>query len=303
MTGVFGRRAFLAGASAVSVFPAASVTATQPTTAPNATPRRRPKLSCNLYSFDAPLRRGTMSLAQAIELCAELGFEAVDPTGYYFTGYPKPPADEEANEIKRLAFSLGLAISGTGIRNDFTLPEPAQREAELARVEAWLPVASRLGAPVLRIFDGRAEAKTVPRERMTDWVVEGFRRCAELGARHGVIAVYQNHNEHLRTATEVLAVRERVGSKWFGLNVDIGSLRTTADPYEEVARLAPYACTWQIKQTVYRREVEEKTDLKRIAAILRESGYRGWLPLETLGPGDPKEKVRRWLAEVQDALA
>ena len=101
----------------------------------------------------------------------------------------------------------------------------------------------------------------------------------------------------------VLAVRERVSSKWFALNVDIGSLRTTADPYEEIARLAPFACTWQIKERVYRREVEEKTDLRRIAAILRESGYRGYLPLETLGPGEPREKVRRWLGEVQEALA
>ena len=96
-------------------------------------------------------------------------------------------------------------------------------------------------------------------------------------------------------------MRERVASKWFGLNVDIGSLRTTADPYEEIARLAPFACTWQIKEQVYRKGVAEKTDLRRIAAILRDAGYRGYLPLETLGPGDPREKVRRWLGEVQEA--
>ena len=113
---------------------------------------------------------------------------------------------------------------------------------------------------------------------------------------------FQNHNELLKTADEVLKLRERVGSPWFGLNVDIGSLRT-ADPYEEVARLAPYACTWQIKELLYRREKEEKTDLKRVFGILKASGYRGYAPLETLGPGDPKEKVRRFLAEAREALA
>jgi len=42
---------------------------------------RKIKLSCNLYSFDAPLRSGEMSLEQVVDLCAELGFDAVDPTG------------------------------------------------------------------------------------------------------------------------------------------------------------------------------------------------------------------------------
>ena len=37
----------------------------------------------------------------------------------------------------------------------------------------------------------------------------------------------------------------------------------TGDPYEEIARLAPYAFTWQIKEHVYRRGVEEKIDLGR----------------------------------------
>ena len=51
------------------------------------------KLSCNLYSFNAPLRSGAMTLEQAVDYCAELGFEAVDPTGYYFPGHPEVPTD------------------------------------------------------------------------------------------------------------------------------------------------------------------------------------------------------------------
>jgi sugar phosphate isomerase/epimerase len=140
------------------------------------------------------------------------------------------------------------------------------------------------------------------REQMTEWVVEGFRACAGLGERHGVIVVYQNHDELLKTAAEVLALRERVASPWFGLNVDIGSLRT-GDPYEEIARLAPHACTWQIKERLYRRGLEEKTDVRRVFGILREAGYRGYAPIETLGPGDPREKVRRFLDEARTALA
>jgi sugar phosphate isomerase/epimerase len=243
-----------------------------------------------------------MTLERAIDLCAELGFNAVDPTGYYFTGYPAPPAAAYVHAIKRRAFRSGLAVSGTGVRNDFTLPDATKRQEEIAHVGRWLTTASQLGAPCLRVFDGRGEAKGAPRAQLVEWVVEAFRSCAGLGEAAGVVVAFQNHDELLKTAAEVLAVREKVGSDWFGLNVDIGSLRT-ADPYEEIAKLAPYACTWQIKQSVYRRGVEEKTDLRRVASILRESGYRGYLPLETLGAGDPVEKVRRWLGDVRDALA
>ena len=260
------------------------------------------KLSCNLYSFNAPLRGGEMTLEQVIDTCAELGFDAVDPTGYYFPGHPAPPADSYLYSVKRRAFRNGLDISGTGVRNDFTVPEAAKREADVAHVGRWVEVAAKLGAPALRVFDGRGEAEGPTRQRRIDWVVEAFRDCATHGERHGVVIAYQNHDELLKTADEVLALRERVASDWFGLNVDVGSLRT-GDPYEEIARLAPFACTWQIKERLYRKGQEEKTDLRRVFAILREAGYRGYAPLETLGPGDPREKVRRFLDEARTALA
>jgi sugar phosphate isomerase/epimerase len=260
------------------------------------------KLSCNLYSFNAPLRSGEMSLEQVVDFCAELGFDAVDPTGYYFPGHPEPPADEYLHAIELRAFRNGLDISGTGVRNDFTVPDAAKREADVAHVKRWVEVAAKLGAPVLRVFDGRGEAKGPTRDEMTAWVVEAFRACAAHGERHGVVIAYQNHDELLKTADEVLGLRQRVASEWFGLNVDVGSLRT-GDPYEEISRLAPFACTWQIKERLYRRGKEEKTDLGRVFAILRAAGYRGYAPLETLGPGDPREKVRRFLDEARTALA
>jgi sugar phosphate isomerase/epimerase len=289
------RRVFLQAAALLPAAPLAPVAAVEPGR------RAKIRLSCNLYSFNAPLRSGEMSLEQVVDFCAELGFDAVDPTGYYLRGHPEPPADPYLNALKRRAFLSGLDVSGTGVRNDFTQPEAPRREADVAHVGRWVEVAAKLGAPCLRVFDGRGEARGPSREQMTDWVVEAFRACCAHGERHGVVIAYQNHDELLKTAGEVLALRGRVGSDWFGLNVDVGSLRT-GDPYEEIARLAPFACTWQIKERLYRRGHEEKTDLKRVFGILRDTGYRGYAPIETLGDGDPREKVRRFLDEVREAL-
>lgn len=260
-------------------------------------------VSCNLYSFNRPLTSGAMTLPEVIDYCAELGFEAVDPTGYYFAGYPAAPEDEAIFGIRHRAFRLGIAISGTGIRTDFAVPDASQRADHLALTERWLDVAAKLGAPMLRVFAGHGGPRgDVTWEEARERVIAALEQAAAAGARRGVAIVLQNHEDVLRTADQVLEVRRRIPSEWFGLNVDIGSLRT-GDPYEEIARLAPYAYTWQIKESVYRRGREEKTDLREIVRILREARYRGFVPLETLGEGDPKVKVRRLLDEFREALA
>jgi sugar phosphate isomerase/epimerase len=281
-----------------------ALVAPQPATSPKVNSgEARIRTSCNLYSFNAPLTRGEMTLEQVIAFCAEIGFEAVDPTGYYFAGYPSPPADDAIHRIKLHAFRLGVSISGTGVRNDFAVPDKARRDADVEHVSRWVTVAAKLGAPVLRVFDGRAIPAGHSKAEVFEWIVQGLRASVALGEAAGVAIVLQNHNDALKTAADFLEIRRRITSPWFGLNVDIGSLRTTGDPYREIAALAPHAYTWQVKELVYRNNVEERVDLRQIIRILRETGYRGYVPLETLGAGDPREKVRRFFGEFREALA
>lgn len=259
------------------------------------------KLSCNLYSFNGPLTSGAMTLESVIEFCAQQGFDAVDPTGYYFPGYPEVPPEEYLYRIKRKAFVLGLDISGTGVRNDFTHPNPARREADVELVKSWIECSARLGAPVLRVFAGNGIATGHTEDEVNGWVVESIRKCVEHARKFGVLISIQNHNDFIRTSGQVLRIMKMVDSEWFGLNLDIGSFRI-GDPYEEIARVLPYAITCQIKESVYFGEKEEKTNLGRLFGLFKDAGYRGYLPLETLGEGDPRQKVPVFLAEVRKAL-
>jgi sugar phosphate isomerase/epimerase len=298
MSDEFPRRSFLASTLALPLTCHGAVA--QPTA--GAASRSRLKLSCNLYSFNAPLTSGEMSLEQVIDFCADLGFEAVDPTGYYFRGYPAPPADEEIYRIKHRAFRAGLDISGTGVRNDFTLADVTSLAREVAHVTRWIDVAASLGAPVLRVFAGHEVPAGQSEAEARDRVVSSLTTVTERASARGVMIVLQNHHDFVKTADQVLELRRRVPSEWFGLNVDIGSLRS-GDPYEEIAKLAPHAYTWQLKELVYRGTREEKTDVARVVHIIRDAGYRGYVPIETLGQGNPREKVRRFLDEVKTALA
>jgi sugar phosphate isomerase/epimerase len=247
-------------------------------------------LSLNAYSFNSLLQEGEMSLEQLFAFARETGFRGVDLTAYYIPGYPEVPADSVLFDIRKLAFRYGLAISGTGVRNDFTLADPEERKKEKQLVMDWVVAASKLGAPHLRIFDGRTEPEGYTREEITAWIALEMAECAAFGRENGVVISYQNHNDFLKTSGEIGSLIETVDSGWFGLMLDVGSL-----PEEEVSgeieKLIPYAVSWQVKEKVLNGGEESPTDFGRLVPLIIRSGYRGWLPLETLGEGDPYEKV------------
>ncbi len=258
------------------------------------------KTSLNAYSFSKPLLSGEMNLDQLIEFCATNQIDAVDLTAYYFPGYPEVPSDEYLYHIKQKAFLLGVEISGTGVRNDFTEQDPIKLKTSVDLVKKWIIAAEKIGAPVIRVFSG-ADPKGVSRAEAVDQVVRMMSECVAFGKAHGVVVAIQNHNDFIKTADQAIEIVQRVNSEWCGLILDIGSYRT-GDPYKEIAQSIPFAVNWQLKENLFVNGIEQKTDLNKLMGIIQASGYRGYLPLETLGEGDPKIKVPLFLKEIINAL-
>jgi len=225
----------------------------------------------------------------------------VDITGYYFPGYPVVPSDAVIRHVKRRAFLLGLDMGGTGVRNDFSVADRPQRQADVALVKAWIRCAAKLGAPYVRVFAGRTHPEGYTWDQVARWMADDFRTCADYGKEYGVMVALQNHNAFIKMADQIEVILGMVDSDWFGLMLDIGSLRQ-GDPYAEIAQVTPYAVSWQIKELVYRDGQEERLDIQKLLGIIRQADYRGYLPLETLGEGDPYAKMTRFLAEVRAAL-
>lgn len=283
------------------------------------------KLSLNAYSFARLLNdrlqgRGEgISLQQLAEFCARQNFDGIDITAYYFPGYRerKLPDDSFIFEVKKRCFELGLGISGTGTGNNFTTADKEARARDVAWVKQSVELAAKLGAPVLRVFaDTQMRAQTwesvsngAKREEVEKWIADDIRACADHAAKYGVIIGVQNHGDFIKTADDLISLLKRVDSPWCGAIVDTGYFKA-ADPYAEIAKAAPYAVNWQIKQSPLgvEKEAEAPTDLKRLCRIVRDSGYRGYLPIETLSPRgggnyDPFQVVPKFLAEVRAALA
>lgn len=259
------------------------------------------KLSLNLYSFNSLLSRGERDLFDMLDFCARHNFEAIDPTGYYFPGYPEVPSDGFIFEFKRQAFLLGLDISGTGVRNDFASPNANDRRKDVELIKKWVEVAAKLGSPNLRIFAGASSHEGFSRDEVFEWMAKDIRECCDYAAQFGVMIALQNHNDFLKTADDVDRIFNLVDSDWLGLNLDIGSYRQK-DPYVEIQQNIARAVTWQIKENVWIDGVEAPTDYVKLFKIIKESGYRGYLPLETLGPGDPYGKVPNLLRQIRSAL-
>ena len=268
------------------------------------------KISLNAYSFSKPLNdhikgRGKgMTLMDLLDFCAEHNFDAVDPTGYFFPGYPKVPTDKYINEFKRRAHQLGLDISGTGVRNDFAQADKEKRAADVQHVKEWVEVSAKMGAPVLRVFAG-PPPEGHDWDEVAKWMADDLRMCAEFGEQYGVLIGVQNHGDMLKTAEDTTKIVEMVDSDWFGVIVDTGYFQTE-DPYIDIGKVMPYAVNFQVKESPFGKESTVRTDLGRLVRIVRDAGYRGYLPIETLSipdrPYNPKELVPQFLTELRTAL-
>jgi len=278
------------------------------------------KTSLNAYSFVELLNANIkdpskgVDLFQVCDFCAEQNFDAVDVTGYFFPGYPNAPKDEYIYKLKRHAFNLGLAISGTGVRNDFTAADKAIRAEGVDRIKTWIAVAAKLGAPVIRAFadsqppfrDWHQASGNASRDTVEGWVADSLRECADHGQKFGVIVVVQNHGDFISTGEQHISLLQRVDHEYCTAMVDTGKYNTP-DPYVDIAMVTPYAVTWQIKERIGTPADSPKVDMLKLMKIIRQSGYRGYLPIETLSSGrkdyNPKVEAAKQLVLLREAMA
>lgn len=249
------------------------------------------KLSLAAYSFREFLagKNQSMTLDDFIRFCADLNLDGTELTSYYF---PKDFKDDYLVHLKELTFRLGLNISGTAIANDFCRPPGPEREADIAHCKKWIDHSAVMGAPVIRIFAGKV-AKDMTEDAAIELCAAGINECLEYAAQKGVFLALENHGGITDTPEQMFKIISRVKpSPWFGVNFDGGNFRT-ADPYADLAKIAPYAVNAQLKTEVSPGGKKEEADLARMVKILRDANYRGYVVLEYEAAEDPKVAVPR----------
>lgn len=294
------RQCLATAASAVGLgfIPTCSLLAIEPLrrTAP-----ARFQFSLAAYSYRKLLQSDPpqLTLFDFIDDCVAFGLQGTELTSYYFQ---VPTTDDYLRRLKKHCFLQGIDISGTAIRCDFGVAPGARRDQEIADVKKWIDRAEVLGAPVIRIFGGH-QPPNQSAKRTHELIVDGIRECCEYAGQHGVHLALENHGGPTSTAEGLLSIVRDVHSDWFGVNLDTGNFHSE-DVYAEIAAAAPYAINVQIKVVVSGRDnTKRPADFVRIAKILRDVGYRGYIVLEYEEGGDPRSQSKAYLDKLRAAFA
>lgn len=254
--------------------------------------RTRPshlKLSVAAYSYRDFLisKPPKLDLFDFVNLCADMGVDGVELTSYYF---PPDVNVDYLHRLKQHAFLLGLDVSGTAVGNNFCVPEGPARDQELANLRTWVDRAAELDAPVIRIFAGSV-SKGEDEARAVDRAIAGIKSALPYAAERGVTLALENHGGITATPEQILRLVKAIDAPNFGVNLDTGNFHT-ADPYADLAQLAPYAVNVQVKTEIQRKgQSTEEADLAKVIEILRNARYSGYVVLEYEAKEDPMTAI------------
>ena len=281
----------------------------------SAVPSSRIKLAISSYSY-WHFRGAKMPIATVIENAAALGVAGVDILHRQMEIDELGPLDaathRHCQQLKRHAFRCGVDLVCLSIHQDFVSPNPAERRRWIAHTEKCLELAYALGVPCVRISSGRwktiGDFEALMKARGQEpilpghtedegfkWCSESIQQCVEMAEQRGVVLALENHWGLSGTPEGQMRIIQAVNSPWLGALMDTGNF--LEDPYDKLAQIAPKTVFVQAK--TYEGGGEFYTlslDYRRIAAILREAGYRGYVSLEMEGKEDAVTAVPKALA-------
>jgi len=272
------------------------------------------RLAVSSYSY-WHFQKERYPIENVIEDAARTGFDGVEILHRQMSG--EEPA--YLNKLKQLAFRHGLALPMLSIHQDFVFPDPAERKKHVDHTIRCIRLAHQLGIPAVRLNSGRwktvrsfddlmkvkGNEPVLPGYKHEDalkWCVESIHNCLGEAEKAGVVLALENHWGLTTDIDVLLNIFKQVNSPWLGINMDTGNY--PGDPYEGIAKLAPYAHIVQAK-TYHGGGVWYSLDLdyKRIAGILKKANFKGWVSLEMEGKEPASTAVPKSYAILREAFS
>lgn len=283
--------------------------------------RNRIKLAIASYSY-WHFRDPKVRIETVIDRAAELGVEGVDILHRQMDIPEKGPLTGEhrayLHNLKRHAFRKGIDLVCLSIHQDFVEPDPEKLQVQVDHTIKCIEIAYELGVPCIRLnsgrwktiksFDDLMAARGVEpvmpghtEDEGFKWCQDGIEKCLPKAGECGVILALENHWGLSRTPEGQLRLLNSISSPWLGGLMDTGNF--LEDPYDKLKQIAPKAVFVQAK-TYYGGGEFYTLDLdyNRIARILAEAGYTGYVSLEFEGKEAPDTAVPKSIRMLRKAF-
>ena len=315
------RRHFLAATTSASAALALGATTSTAHAAAKPSPRPRLKLGLSTYSY-WHFKTEKVPIETVIDKAAELGVEGVDILHRQMDIPEKEPLNAAGRaylrKLKRHAFTHGVDLICVSTHQSFVSPKPEEVTKNVEHTQKCIEIAYELGVPSIRINTGRWGTSKDFDELMKNrglepvlpghteeegfkWCIDGIQRCLAKAEECGVLLALENHWGLARTPEGLLRILNALPSPWLGGLMDTGNFLES--PYEKLQMIAPKTVFVQAK--TYPGGGEWYTldlDYKKIAKILADVNYRGYVALEMEGKENPDTAVPKSLALLRKAF-
>ena len=276
--------------------------------------RRRRAIGVSTYSF-WQFRGERLGMAACLEKAAAMGFDGVELLHVQM----EDESPRAVNDIKRRAHSLGLALMGFSTHQGFVYPEADLRRTNVQKTQYQIELAASLGIPTMRINTGRWGTIKSFDDFMTKkgiepaieghtedeafgWATAAIEKLLPTAEACGVVLGLENHWGLGRTAAGVLRIVEAIKSPWLQMTLDTGNFLEDGYAQMEAMASAPVPIALVQAKTYYGGGRWYKLDLDyaRIAKILDDHHYRGWISLEFEGNDEAEVAVPKSLAMLKE---
>ena len=211
-----------------------------------------------------------------------------------------------------------MSLICLSIHQNFVDPSPDYRRQQIAHTLKCIEIAAILGIPCIRLNSGRwntiksfddlmkarGEEPLLPDHTEDDgfkWCEDSIQHCLPKAAESGVVLALENHWGLTRTPEGLLRLVNAIDSPWLGALMDTGNF--LEQPYEKLAAIAPKTVFVQAK--TYPGGGEWYTldlDYSRIAKILSDAGYAGYVALEMEGKEPADTAVQKSIEMLRQAF-
>jgi sugar phosphate isomerase/epimerase len=238
----------------------------------------------------------------AAHVRSRFNLDKIEPWSRHFRSLePKYLEGFRAAIDRTNATIVNIAYDGD---HSFYAQDRAERDRAVVDNKQWIDAAAALGSPSIRSHIAAADHEPPDLDRAADTLM----RIVEHAASHNVVVHLENDDGVTEDPVFLVKLIEKINSPWLRGLPDFGNSlmhKAPEDAYAGVEAMFRHAYgICHVKQSESTEQgANVQVDMAYVFAILKKSGFRGYLSMEYDNSGDPYRETDELIATTLRFLA